>query len=176
MASTEIYAGVDIGGTKVAVALGTAAGQVLAAGSFAIATERETGSPLEGSPGCVLERTAQLMETLAAECGAEPAALGVGLPGLVDANAGTAEFLPNLPGKWKGARVAEILRERTGKDVYILNDARLATLGEYRFGAGRTTASMLLVTVGTGIGGGLILDGQLRLGLHGAAGDLRLDP
>ena len=172
MASNEIYAGVDIGGTKVAVALGTAAGQLLASGSVAIATVREPGSPSEGSPSIVLERTAQLMESLVDQCGAKPAAIGVGLPGLVNASTGTAEFLPNLPGKWKGAQVAKILGEQTGKNVYILNDARLATLGEYTFGAGRTTANMLLVTVGTGIGGGLILDGRLRLGLHGAAGEV----
>ena len=171
-ASSEIFAGVDIGGTKVAAAVGTAAGQVLAAGAVAIATEREPGNPSEGSPSCVLERTARLIEVLTVQCGATPVAIGVGLPGLVDVSTGTAEFLPNLPGKWKGARVAEILRELTGKEVHILNDARLATLGEYTFGAGRTAANMLLVTVGTGIGGGLILDGQLRLGLHGAAGEV----
>ncbi len=172
MSSNEIYAGVDIGGTKVAVALGTAAGQLLASGSIAISTEQEPAPLSEGSPGCVLERTAQLIECLADRCGAKPAALGVGLPGLVNVSTGTAEFLPNLPGNWKGAQVANILGQRIGKNVYILNDARLATLGEYVFGAGRTAANMLLVTVGTGIGGGLILDGRLRLGLHGGAGEV----
>jgi glucokinase len=172
MASSEIYAGVDIGGTKVAIALGTADGQLLAFGSVAIAAEPELGSHANGSPSDVLERTAQLLESLADQCGAKPAAIGVGLPGLVNVGTGTAEFLPNLPGKWRGAQVAKILSQRTGKDVYILNDARLATLGEFTFGAGRTTANMLLVTVGTGIGGGLVLDGRLRLGLHGAAGEV----
>ncbi len=172
MASSEIYSGVDIGGTKVAIALGTADGQLLAFGSVAIAAEPELGSHANGSPSSVLERTAQLLESLADQCGAKPAAIGVGLPGLVNVGTGTAEFLPNLPGKWRGAQVAKILSQRTGKDVYILNDARLATLGEFTFGAGRTTANMLLVTVGTGIGGGLVLDGRLRLGLHGAAGEV----
>jgi glucokinase len=130
------------------------------------------GSSSERSPSCVLERTAQLIESLAEQCGANPAAIGVGLPGLVSVSTGTAEFLPNLPGMWKGAQVAKMLGERTGQNVYILNDARLATLGEYMFGAGKTTANMLLVTVGTGIGGGLVLDGRLRLGLHGGAGEV----
>ncbi len=172
MASNEIYAGVDIGGTKVAVALGTAAGRLLASGTAAVAGELEPGSPPAGSADRVLERTARLIESLADQCGAKPAAIGVGLPGLVNVSTGTAEFLPNLPGKWKGAQVAKILGERTGKSVHILNDARLATLGEYTFGAGRTASNMLLVTVGTGIGGGLVLDGRLRLGLHGAAGEV----
>ncbi|MGA7409733.1 MAG: ROK family protein [Bryobacteraceae bacterium] len=172
MASNDIYAGVDIGGTKVAVALGTAAGHLVASGSVAIATEGEPMDPSDGSPTRVLERTARLIESLADQCGAKPAAIGVGLPGLVNVSTGTAEFLPNLPEKWKGIQVAKILGERTGKNVYILNDARLATLGEFTFGAGRTTANMLLVTVGTGIGGGLILDGRLRLGLHGGAGEV----
>jgi len=172
MASSEIYAGVDIGGTKVAVALGTAEGRVLAAGAIEITTGREPANAWDGSPSSVLERSAQLIESLTTRCGAEPTAIGVGLPGLVDTSTGTAEFLPNLPGNWKGVQVAEILRNRTGKNVYVLNDARLATLGEYTFGAGRTTSDMLLITVGTGIGGGLILNGRLRLGLHGAAGEV----
>lgn len=98
MASNEIYAGVDIGGTKVAVALGTAAGQLLAYGSVAIASGREPGSSSERSPSCVLERTAQLIESLAEQCGANPAAIGVGLPGLVSVSTGTAEFLPTFQG------------------------------------------------------------------------------
>jgi glucokinase len=163
MAAREILGGVDIGGTKVAVALGTSTGDLLAAGAVPV---------LLGNAADVLERTALLIETLSAQCGCAPVAIGVGLPGLVDVVTGSALFLPNLPDKWKGVRVAEILRERTRKPVYILNDARLATLGEYAFGAGRSSANMLLVTVGTGIGGGLVLDGKLRLGLHGGAGEV----
>jgi glucokinase len=172
VAFNEIYAGVDIGGTKVAVALGTAAGHLLASGSVSISGLDESGNLSEGSPDCVLDRAASLIESLAGQCAATPASIGIGLPGLVNSVTGTVEFLPNLPGNWKGARVAKIVGERTGKKVYILNDARLATLGEYRFGAGKTAANMLLVTVGTGIGGGLILDGRLRSGLHGGAGEV----
>ncbi len=163
MADREIFAGVDIGGTKAAAALGTADGEVLATGLMPV---------FRGEAAAVLERTALMLERLSPQCACTPVAIGVGLPGLVDVDTGTALFLPNLPGKWKDVRVAEILGGRTGMPVFILNDARLATLGEYTFGAGRTAANMLLVTVGTGIGGGLILDGRLRLGLHGGAGEV----
>jgi glucokinase len=171
MGPGKTFAGVDVGGTKVAVAVGTAEGHILASGAFATTSESTAGRPLPGSPDDVLERTAVLLETLSAECGANPCAVGVGLPGLVDLSTGTARFLPNLP-QWRGAPVEDILRERTGKDVYVINDARLATLGEHTFGAGRSSSNMLLVTVGTGIGGGLVLDGQLRFGLHGGAGEV----
>ena len=175
MASSELFAGVDIGGTKIAVALGAASGEVHAAGSIPLIDSTNPATPTPhppGSPEEVLRRTANLIESLSAPLKAPLTAIGVGLPGRVNGITGTAEFLPNLLGKWKGAPVVDLLHRYTGKPVYILNDARLATLGEFAFGAGRQTRNMLLVTVGTGIGGGLILDGQLRLGLYGAAGEV----
>jgi glucokinase len=159
-----LFAGVDLGGTKIAAALGTAGGEIAASGVI------ET----KGSEGAesALKRTAALLERLGLECGVQPAAIGMGLPGLLDIAAGTALFLPNLPGHWTDVPVSRMLGAETGKPVHVLNDARMATMGEYTFGAARGSATLLLVTIGTGIGGGLVLDGKLYLGRLGATAEV----
>lgn len=158
----QVCAGVDLGGTKIAAVLGTGDGIILAHGK--IDTLSAAG------PAAAFGRVAELLERLAHESNVQPDAIGVGLPGLVDPDTGIIQFLPNLPNDWRGFPAGEFLRGRTGKQVYLLNDARLAALGEYRFGT--PAQNMLAVTVGTGIGGGLILDGQLRLGVWGEAGEI----
>jgi glucokinase len=81
-------------------------------------------------------------------------------------------FLPNLPTNWRGIPLGARLCKRTGRPVRVANDARVATLGEFTFGNGRRSDNLALVTLGTGIGGGLVLNGQLLLGRYGAAGEL----
>jgi glucokinase len=158
----QVCAGVDLGGTKIAVILGTSDGNILAHGKL--------NTLSAAGPAAACERVAELLERLARESTVQLDAIGVGLPGLVDPDAGIIEFLPNLPNDWCGFPAGAFLHRRTGKQVYLLNDARLAALGEYRFGT--PAQNMLVVTVGTGIGGGLILDGRLRLGVWGAAGEI----
>jgi glucokinase len=155
---------VDLGGTKIAAVLGLRDGRILASGK--IETQPACG------PADAFERIAELLERLALECGSEPDAIGVGVPGLVDPDTGVIEFLPNLPDRWCGFPAGAFLSERTGKPAFLLNDARLAALGEHCFGSNPPRDNMLVVTVGTGIGGGLILDGRLRLGVCGAAGEI----
>ena len=161
---TTICAGVDLGGTKISVVLGDRDGHLLGEGRI---------DTLPGAgPANAFERIAQLVGRLAEEAQAETSAIGVGAPGLVDPRKGVIEFLPNLPKQWNGFPAVEFLRERTGKPAFLLNDARLAALGEYSFASGNRSSDMLVVTIGTGIGGGLILDGRLRLGPSGAAGEI----
>ncbi|MFB3825739.1 MAG: ROK family protein [Bryobacteraceae bacterium] len=159
-----LFAGVDLGGTNIACALGTADGQLVVERS--IATESHLG------PEAVLGRIAVLVGELAAECGGPPAALGMGAPGLVDRERGTTLFLPNLPTQWRNVPVRDLLSARTGCPVYLLNDVRTATLGELVFGRGREARTMVFFALGTGIGGGVVVDGELRLGPLGAAGEL----
>jgi len=160
---TPICAGVDLGGTKISLVLGDSDGHIVAA-------EKIDTLPAAG-PANAFERVAQLIGRLAQEAQNEASAIGVGAPGLVDPNMGIIKFLPNLPKPWNGFPAVAFLREHTGKPAFLLNDARLAALGEYSFGRERSS-DMLVVTVGTGIGGGLILDGRLRLGVCGAAGEI----
>jgi glucokinase len=155
---------VDLGGTKIAALLGTRDGSILA--------EAKIETLPAAGPADAFERIAHLLVRLARESKVKPSAVGVGVPGLVDSAAGIIEFLPNLPNDWWGFPAAKFLRDKTGLPVYVLNDARLAALGEYTFGSGLKSDNMLVVTIGTGIGGGLILDGRLRLGVWGAAGEI----
>ena len=159
----ELFASVDLGGTKIAGAIAAADGEILAEGR--IATNSHEG------PAGVLPRLAGLVSDLSARLGAQPRAVGMGVPGLVDVHTGVTRFLPNLPSQWRGVAVGQTLSETLGCPVFLLNDARMATLGEFTFGRGRSADTMIFLTIGTGIGGGIIVDRKLRLGPLGAAGE-----
>lgn len=160
----DVFAGVDLGGTNTKMALATANGTILA--------ERSVPTASHEGPEAVLNRIARAMAELAAGVNAQPLALGMGIPGLVDRASGVTLFLPNLPTKWRGVRAAEILSDQLRCPVYLLNDVRTATLAELTFGLGRDASDMVFFAIGTGIGGGVVIDGKLRLGPLGAAGEL----
>jgi glucokinase len=159
-----LFAGVDLGGTHFMAALGDADGLL-------VAEERQPTDAHEGHEA-VLGRIAATIERLAARAGRAPSAIGFGVPGLVDFASGETRFLPNLPTQWRGVRVAGFLSARLGCPVHLVNDARAAALGESMFGLGRGVQTMALFTLGTGVGGGVVVDGRLRLGPLGAAGEL----
>jgi glucokinase len=96
--------------------------------------------------------------------------VGLGSPGNIDPKTGTVLYSPNLA--WKDAPLGERLRAAVKLPVFIANDARCATLGEYSFGSGRGTKNFALVTLGTGIGGGIVGEGRLLLGKHLGAGEM----
>ena len=162
----ELYASIDLGGTKIACAFGTAAGDIVA--------ERTTPTQSHEGPDAVLARIAGLVDALVGDVGQRPAAVGMGVPGLADVQRGVVKFLPNLPTNWREVPVRDTLAPRLGCPVYLLNDARMATLGELAFGLGRDLpgVTMAFFTLGTGIGGGVAVEGTLRLGPLGAAGEL----
>ncbi len=155
-----LYASVDLGGTKIACALATDEGDCIA--------ERTIPTHSHEGPQAVVARIAQLVNELAAGVGQHPAALGMGAPGLVDMQTGLVRFLPNLAGNWRDVPVREWLEPAVGCPVRLLNDVRVAVLGELAFGHGRTTPTFALFAVGTGIGGGFALDGRLYLQGGGA--------
>jgi glucokinase len=159
-----MYASVDLGGTTVACALASADGRIIA--------ERSIPTQSHEGPPAVLARIGEVVKDLAAEVGATPLAVGMGVPGLLDADRVRTRFLPNFPTQWRDVPVAETLAQHIGCPVFLLNDARLATLGELVFGHGRSAGTMLFFTLGTGVGGGVVVDGKLRLGPLGAAGEL----
>jgi glucokinase len=99
------------------------------------------------------------------------AAIGAGLPGIVDSRAGIVHHLTNVPG-WSNVPLRDVLRERTGLPSVIENDANAMTYAEWRFGAGRGRQNVVCVTLGTGVGGGLILDGRLYRGSRMGAGEI----
>ncbi|TME51285.1 MAG: ROK family protein [Chloroflexi bacterium] len=97
--------------------------------------------------------------------------VGVGMPGVLDPDAGVTRFIPNIPGDWDGVHVTHAMTDAIGHPVRLINDARAFTLAEHGLGAGRGATSMLGITLGTGVGGGLILDGHLYFGHEGTAGE-----
>ena len=164
-----LYGAIDLGGSHIGVALGTLDP---IAGEYRLAASRTLdGGGYEGWER-VLDQIAGEMLALIREVGERPAAVGVGCPGWVDVEAGETRFLPNLPTQWRDVPVARILGDRLTTRVHLLNDVRAATLGEFTLGAGRGASTMALFALGTGIGGGVVVDGRLRLGPLGSAGEL----
>jgi glucokinase len=155
------HLGIDIGGTngKLAVLQGV---ELLAT------TTIPTGS---GDPGQVIERLAAAGASLAAEYG-PVAAAGVGVPGLFDEESGRTMLLPNLPPAWTGHELRKPLADRLGVPTALINDARSFTLAESRMGAAAGCSTVICLTLGTGVGGGVVVDGRLRFGPNGRAGEV----
>ena len=98
--------------------------------------------------------------------------IGIGVPGVLDLEKGETLLLPNLPGTWPHIPLRDTIAKQTGLPVTLLNDVRAITNGEWRFGAGRGLDTIAVFAVGTGIGGGLVINGQLHLGIGGTGGEL----
>jgi glucokinase len=157
--------GVDLGGTYLKLALLDGAGGIVA---------RET-VPTGASEGhaAVLRRMAEGVRRLSGSVPeGEIDAVGVGIPGLVDMASGVTEDLANLPGRWHGVAVGSDLAKATGLPVHLINDARAFVVAEHAMGAAAGAETALCVTVGTGIGGGLVAHGRVVFGLGGAAGEI----
>ena len=97
---------------------------------------------------------------------------GVGVPGLYDPRTGTTRFLVNIPGPWDGFPVAAPIAARLGVPTALINDARAFGLAELRLGAGRGASSMVGLTLGTGVGGVIAIDGKVHQGHDGTAGEI----
>lgn len=164
--SSGARGGIDLGGTKIQTVVVDADSSVLG--------EARHPTPTEGGPQDVADAMAAALREAADAAGLEPSALvgvGVGSPGAIDAAAGTVAEARNLPG-WDGAfALAEALREQLGAPVLLGNDVQVATDAEVALGAGRGYRSLLGVFWGTGVGGGIVLDGESWLG-RGAAGEI----
>ena len=163
---SAVLAGLDLGGTSIKAALANSRCSVLVEDS--IPTNSHLG------PENVLDRMGSLVAEMAGRAGVTVEAVGIGVPGLVDIASGVTKFLPNLPTQWRDVPVADSLSKRLGCRVMLLNDVRAATLAELRFGHGRDQPGITFgfFSLGTGVGGGVVIDGHLRLGPLGAAGEL----
>jgi glucokinase len=123
----------------------------------------------------VMARMADLVKSVIAEndlVKADVGGVGIGVPGVLDLEKGTVVFLPNLPGRWENVTLRDTVANQTGLPVSLLNDARAITFGEWKFGAGRGVETMACFTIGTGVGGGLVINGRLHMGIGGTAGEL----
>jgi glucokinase len=150
--------GIDIGGTKVAAGVVDDAGRVLAQ------ARRRTPSR---DPEHLVDVVSEIVRQLLSEHTVD--AIGVGAAGFVDAARTTVLFAPNLA--WRDAPLRDEIAARVDLPVVVENDANAAAWGEYRFGAGEQKSDVVVLTVGTGIGAGLVLGGQLYRGAFGIAGE-----
>jgi glucokinase len=162
----SLLLGVDVGGTKILAVVADRTGRVLG----------EVKHPTLGKqgPDAVIERIAAAARQALGRADADWTdlqAVGVGAPGPVDPVAGTVYNAPNLPG-WDEVALGPRLGEALGVPVYVENDVNAGTYGEFALGAGRGVQDMVGIFVGTGVGGGLILDGALHQGFRGAAGEI----
>ena len=156
----EIFVGIDVGGTKI---LGGAVGPEGQLGRLERGStpgRRVSAEMLEDALTVVVERVAT---------GGAPAAVGLAAAGFVDAGGDRVRFAPHLP--WRDDDVRERLSARWGVPVLLDNDANCAAYAETAYGAARGAASALMVTMGTGIGGAVVVDGRVLHGTNGMAGE-----
>ena len=156
------FLGIDIGGTNLRAKIVSEEGSTLG--------ERKTRSDAHMGISRLMENLTGFIEGFAGE---GVSAIGIGIPGTVDRASGTLVQAPNIANT-RDFPFTKVLLEKTGTatPVFIENDASCAALGEYRAGAGRGSRSMVMITLGTGFGGGIILDGRLWRGEDGFAGEL----
>jgi glucokinase len=163
------WLGIDLGGTNIkGVVLDLPDGSLTGA---RVLGEASTPTPTAHEPVMVMDAIAQLGLELISAHGPVDAA-GVGVPGLYDADAGTIVLFPNLPGPWLGQPLRDRMSRAWGVPAVLINDARAFTLAEVRLGAAAGRSTVVCVTLGTGVGGGVVIDGRLRAGPHGRAGEL----
>ncbi len=159
MTAVALTIGVDIGGTKVAAGVVDEQGTVL----------QHLRRPTPGTQARDVEDTvAAVVDALRADH--DVRAVGIGAAGFVDAQRARVMFAPNLA--WRDEPLRDEVAGRTGLPVVVENDANAAAWGEHRFGAGKGEADMVAVTVGTGIGGGLVLGGRLHRGRAGVSAEI----
>lgn len=164
----KVYIGCDLGGTNIKAGLvNVDEGKVLLSDSIPTLSRK--------GPESVLKRMADLISGLIQKKSFsidDIGGVGISAPGMIDLDKNKTLFLPNLYGEWRGIPVGDIMYSHLGLDISMLNDVRAITYGEWTFGAGQGVDSMACFAVGTGVGGGLVVNNQLVMGIDGTAGEL----
>ncbi|MBN1808821.1 MAG: ROK family protein [Planctomycetes bacterium] len=170
----SFFAGVDLGGTNVRAGIVDEAG-VLHGGIVKMATPKDAG------PDAVMDVMAEIIKQAAHSVGLEGkrlSAIGIGSPGPLNSETGVIVWTPNLPG-FENYPVTARVVEKTGRPTFLEGDANAACFGEYWMGAARGARSMVMFTLGTGVGGGIVLNGKILRGPHytgGHVGHMVIDP
>ena len=160
---TRTVLAADFGGTHLRAAL--------IADTGAILRRFDHQTPAEATPETIIAEVVDLLGRTAAGATPPPSAACIATAGLIDADAGKVILAPNIAG-FRNLVLTTPIAERLGIPAFIENDASAAALGEHRFGAGRGTRHLLHATLGTGIGGGIVIDGKLYRGSRGMAGEI----
>lgn len=157
---------IDLGGTKIAAALITP--------DHRVTDKTYSPTPVSGGPQAATSRIFAMIDRLLSKGAAGPAQLdgiAIAAAGAIDTDKGLVTSSPNLPG-WLDVPLRDMVSKRYGVYTCLLNDANAAALAEHRLGAGRGTNNLIYLTVSTGIGGGIIINGELYSGTSGCAGEL----
>jgi len=163
---TKYAIGVDLGGTSIKLGIVTNTGKLI--NKISKRTEAEKG------PKTVLENIKRGIRELAVTTSKNKLrieGIGIGCPGVVTPGKGIVENPPNLPG-WSKVNVGKIISQEFKKRVHVDNDANAAAIGELTFGSGRKFKSFVMITLGTGVGGGIIMNKKIYHGDFGAAGEI----
>jgi len=161
------YIGVDLGGTNLRAA-------IVDSDTGQIYHQRKCPTLAAEGQESVIRRIVELIKELtnANDVTDYPIqGIGIGVPGTPDIDSGVIQFLPNLPGQWLNVPLRAIMEEQVQLPVALINDVRAITLGEWMFGAGRGVDNLVCLAIGTGIGGGVVVNGQFHLGIGGTAGE-----
>lgn len=159
--------GVDLGGSKISAIVADGSGNIKAR------DYRDTCAQ-EGPEGVIsriIESIKRVIDSPAVASPADVMGIGIGAAGACETPSGIVSSSPNLPG-WRNVPLKDIIQREFSLPTYLENDATIAALGEHRFGAGVGIGNLIYVTVGTGIGGGIIIDGKLYGGASGTAGEI----
>ena len=157
----KYYAGIDFGGMSAKAGLFDENGKLLAKDS--VKTSKEDGYAV------TVAKMAQLVRTLGEAKKVKVSAVGIGSPGIIDGKEGVVVNWFNYG--WSDKPLARDLSEKLGVPVCLTNDANAAALGEAKFGAGKSYEDSILITLGTGVGSGIIIGGKIFEGFHGAGGE-----
>jgi len=164
--SDPLILGIDLGGTKILTSVINSQGEMLS-------RDHSVTPAAKGPEGVIqaIHASAERAFEGASIAMDRVSAVGVGAPGLADTEAGILYTSPNLPG-WKDVPLRDILQEKFKKRAFLINDGNAAALGEYYFGAAKGVAHFIYVTISTGIGGGIVVDGKILNGSKGLAGEI----
>lgn len=157
--------GIDLGGTNIVAGVIDGDYQIIAT------AKRKTNCPRPAEE-IIDDMAAVALEAIekASLKAADIEAAGVGAPGSIDAKNGIVVYANNLG--FYDVKMAEMLKSRTGIDFFVENDANAAAYGEFVAGAGKGTSDFVMITLGTGVGGGIIIDGKIHSGFNNAGGEL----
>ena len=156
--------GIDIGGTNIPVSLINDAGKIIHT------IEKKTDS--HDGPSAVVDMIAGAVNELSKLTNGEKIiGIGLGAPGALDLNNGIILTSPNLQ-NWKNVPLLKMLKEKVSMAIYMDNDANCAAIGEHWIGGARGAKNAVMITLGTGVGGGIIIDGKIFRGSHGTAGEI----
>jgi len=158
--------GIDLGGSKILTAVADEQGKML--------SRDHSITPAAKGQGTVIQSIFNSISRTLSQAGiaaSELAAIGIGAPGLSNPDTGILFTSPNLPG-WHDVPLRDIMEKELGKKAFLINDANAAALGELHFGAAKGTRNFIYVTLSTGIGGGIVIDGKVYTGATGVAGEI----